>query len=45
MGVRAFASMYNIPYFALGGEMSDYVGARQIVSYRRCWPGSSPAFW
>ena len=34
-GVRAFASMYNIPYFALGGEMSDdYVERSRIVSYR-----------
>ncbi|MBA3904869.1 MAG: hypothetical protein C0522_14545, partial [Rhodocyclaceae bacterium] len=33
--VRAFASMYNIPYFALGGEMSDdYVERSRIVSYR-----------
>jgi glycoside/pentoside/hexuronide:cation symporter, GPH family len=35
MGVRGFASMYNIPYFALGGEMSDdYVERSRIVSYR-----------
>ncbi len=35
MGVRAFASMYNIPYFALGGEMSDdYVERSRIVAYR-----------
>jgi len=35
MGVRAFASMFNIPYFALGGEMSDdYVERARIVSYR-----------
>lgn len=34
-GVRAFASVYNIPYFALGGEMSDdYVERSRIVSYR-----------
>ena len=34
-GVRAFASMYNIPYFALGGEMSDdYVERSRIVAYR-----------
>ena len=34
-GLRAFASMYNIPYFALGGEMSDdYVERSRIVSYR-----------
>jgi GPH family glycoside/pentoside/hexuronide:cation symporter len=35
IGVRAFASMYNIPYFALGGEMSDeYLERSRIVSYR-----------
>ena len=35
MGVRAFASLYNIPYFALGGEMSDdYVERSRIVAYR-----------
>ncbi|HEY2356342.1 MAG TPA: MFS transporter [Phenylobacterium sp.] len=35
VGVRAFASMYNIPYFALGGEMSDdYLERSRIVSYR-----------
>ena len=35
MAVRAFASMYNIPYFALGGEMSDdYVERSRIVAYR-----------
>ncbi|MBL8770736.1 MAG: MFS transporter [Phenylobacterium sp.] len=35
MGVRAFASMFNIPYFTLGGEMSDdYVERARIVSYR-----------
>jgi GPH family glycoside/pentoside/hexuronide:cation symporter len=35
MGVRAFASMYNIPYFALGGEMSDdYSERARIVAYR-----------
>jgi GPH family glycoside/pentoside/hexuronide:cation symporter len=35
VGVRAFASMYNIPYFALGGEMSDdYVERSRIVSWR-----------
>jgi GPH family glycoside/pentoside/hexuronide:cation symporter len=35
MGVRAFASVFNIPYFALGGEMSDdYVERARIVSYR-----------
>jgi GPH family glycoside/pentoside/hexuronide:cation symporter len=35
MGFRAFASMYNIPYFALGGEMSDdYVERSRIVAWR-----------
>lgn len=35
MGVRAFASMFNIPYFALGGEMSDdYVERARIVAVR-----------
>lgn len=35
MGFRGFASMYNIPYFALGGEMSsDYVERSKIVAYR-----------
>lgn len=35
MGVRAFASMFNIPYFALGGEMSpDYIERARIVAYR-----------
>lgn len=35
MAVRAFASVYNIPYFALGGEMSDdYVERGRIVAYR-----------
>ena len=35
MGVRAFASVFNIPYFALGGELSDgYVERARIVSYR-----------
>jgi GPH family glycoside/pentoside/hexuronide:cation symporter len=35
MGVRAFASMFNIPYFALGGEMAEgYVERARIVSYR-----------
>jgi len=35
MGLRGFASMYNIPYFALGGEMSDdYVERSRIVAYR-----------
>jgi GPH family glycoside/pentoside/hexuronide:cation symporter len=35
MGVRAFASMFNIPFFALGGEMTDgYVERTRIVAYR-----------
>jgi GPH family glycoside/pentoside/hexuronide:cation symporter len=35
MGVRAFASVFNIPYFALGGEMADgYAERSRIVSYR-----------
>jgi GPH family glycoside/pentoside/hexuronide:cation symporter len=35
MSVRAFASVYNIPYFALGGEMSDdYVERSRIVAWR-----------
>jgi len=35
MAVRAFASMFNIPFFALGGEMSDGYGERtRIVAYR-----------
>lgn len=35
MGVRGFASMFNIPYFALGGEMADgYVERARIVAYR-----------
>jgi GPH family glycoside/pentoside/hexuronide:cation symporter len=35
MGVRAFASMFNIPYFALGGEMADdYVERARIVAWR-----------
>ncbi|MBX3481959.1 MFS transporter [Phenylobacterium sp.] len=35
MGVRAFASMFNIPYFTLGGEMSDdYVERARIVAWR-----------
>jgi glycoside/pentoside/hexuronide:cation symporter, GPH family len=35
MAVRAFASMFNIPYFALGGELSDgYVERARIVAYR-----------
>lgn len=35
MGVRGFASMFNIPFFALGGEMTDgYVERTRIVAYR-----------
>jgi glycoside/pentoside/hexuronide:cation symporter, GPH family len=35
MAVRAFASMYNIPYFALGGEMSDdYAERSRIAAWR-----------
>ncbi|MBL8553277.1 MAG: MFS transporter [Phenylobacterium sp.] len=35
MGVRAFASMFNIPYFTLGGEMTDdYVERARIVAWR-----------
>jgi len=35
MGVRGFASMFNIPYFALGGEMSDdYIERSRIVAWR-----------
>ena len=35
MGVRFFASVYNIPYFALGGEMSDDYNERsRIVAWR-----------
>jgi glycoside/pentoside/hexuronide:cation symporter, GPH family len=35
MSVRAFASMFNIPYFALGGEMSDdYAERSRIVAWR-----------
>lgn len=35
MAVRGFASMFNIPYFALGGELSDgYVERASIVAYR-----------
>ena len=33
--VRAFASVYNIPYFALGGEMADgYAERSRVVAYR-----------
>lgn len=35
MGVRGFASMFNIPFFALGGEMTDgYTERTRIVAYR-----------
>lgn len=35
IGLRGFASMFNIPFFALGGEMSDdYVERARIVAYR-----------
>jgi GPH family glycoside/pentoside/hexuronide:cation symporter len=35
MGVRASASIFNLPYFALGGEMSsDYVERGSIVAIR-----------
>lgn len=35
MGVRGFAGLYNIPYFALGAELSsDYVERSRIVAYR-----------
>lgn len=35
MSFRAFASMFNIPYYALGGEMTDdYVERTRIVAYR-----------
>jgi GPH family glycoside/pentoside/hexuronide:cation symporter len=35
MGVRALASVYNIPYYALGGELTDdYVDRTRIVAYR-----------
>lgn len=35
MSVRAFASVYNIPYFALAGEMSDdYAERARIVAWR-----------
>jgi GPH family glycoside/pentoside/hexuronide:cation symporter len=33
--LRAFASVYNIPYFALGGEMADgYAERSRLVAYR-----------
>lgn len=35
VGFRGFASVYNIPYFALGGEMSDdYAERASIVAIR-----------
>jgi GPH family glycoside/pentoside/hexuronide:cation symporter len=35
MSFRAFASVFNIPYFALGGELSDgYVERARIVALR-----------
>lgn len=35
MLVRAFASVFNIPYYALGGEMTDdYVERTRLVAYR-----------
>jgi glycoside/pentoside/hexuronide:cation symporter, GPH family len=35
MSVRAFASMFNVPYFALGGELADgYIERARIVAYR-----------
>jgi glycoside/pentoside/hexuronide:cation symporter, GPH family len=35
MAVRAFASVFNIPFFALGGEMSDdYAERTRIVAWR-----------
>lgn len=35
MSVRAFASVFNIPYYALGGEMTDdYVERTRLVAYR-----------
>jgi GPH family glycoside/pentoside/hexuronide:cation symporter len=35
MGVRAFASMFNIPFFTLGGEMTDdYLERARIVAWR-----------
>ena len=35
MAVRAFASMFNIPFFALGGEMADgYAERSRIAGYR-----------
>lgn len=35
MALRGFASVYNLPYFALGAEMADgYVERSSIVAYR-----------
>lgn len=35
MGVRAFASVFNIPYFALGGELADgYAERARLVAWR-----------
>ncbi len=35
MGFRAFASVYNIPYFALGAELTDgYIERAKIVAQR-----------
>lgn len=35
IGLRGFASMFNLPYFALGAEMADgYVERSSIVAYR-----------
>lgn len=35
MSLRAFASVYNIPFFALGGELADgYQERAKIVGYR-----------
>ena len=35
MAVRGFASVFNLPYFALGAEMADgFVERSSIVAYR-----------
>ena len=35
LSIRAFASLFNLPYFALGAEMADgYVERSSIVAYR-----------
>ncbi|MGH7012411.1 MAG: MFS transporter, partial [Caulobacteraceae bacterium] len=35
IGVRSFISLFNVPYFALGGEMSaDYAERSSIVAWR-----------